>query len=329
MSYQCIFIVIGIVLFIISLVYCCIWVVVFLKKPKKYWYLTPPWLFIFAFPCLMSVSLGIYHISLHTYIYFGYKQIYSSFAKQTTSQQQAEHAQNKNDQLTLDDKISVGIIGDSIAVLALMFLIYSVIQNTKALKMQREELKLTREEMEKQRLEMDEANKKRQEQLDLQQKLHDDEMEKNKTYHQEQLKQLKREHESQVLFHLLTECRTDQQRVATSQFRGVRKKLEELLDKTKHEEYNKKVANDCRTDKAWIDAYRDALYFWKKVSLASQAEYVTEDSLFTALENMDILEILIPIHKEVCKLLDPPHKPDKSLDLLYEKYKRRNKANMT
>lgn len=58
-------------------------------------------------------------------------------------------------------EINIGIVGDSVAVIAVVFLIYSVIQNSKALALQHQDLKLSRGEMREQREELDKANQQR------------------------------------------------------------------------------------------------------------------------------------------------------------------------
>ena len=71
------------------------------------------------------------------------------------------------------------------------------------------------------------------------------------------------------------------------------------------------------------DEYRTILYFWKKVALARKMECVKFENLKAAFANMDILEILIPVHKGVSKSLKPPQQPDPCLQELYEVYKKR------
>jgi hypothetical protein len=63
------------------------------------------------------------------------------------------------------ESINVGIIGDSVAVVALVFLVHSVRINTKALQIQQKELELTRQEMRNQSEEMKKANDHREDQI--------------------------------------------------------------------------------------------------------------------------------------------------------------------
>lgn len=243
---------------------------------------------------ICALCLAVYHAFIHAYIKYFYTWIYSYI----------QVANGTKTQISIDDKISIGIVGDSVAVLALCFLILSVSLNTQAIKIQQEELTLTRKEMRSQKKEMKYANKHRIKQLMLQAE-----------HFAKQEKLHKEEQELKIIFELVTEYDKKDYSQTKIHFSNIHDELEKIKNT---DERHKVVTQKAPSYISGYSSFIIEIGFWKRVALAFKLGYVTKKTLIAAFPNIAITKTLVEMYKMGTESNSPLCPKDENLEFLYE-----------